>query len=606
MVIRYRILRAPSKETDGLLSHMPSWSPLSRPTFWYTTPIISVQAVCMLQDDPAFGMNVETLPGPLVAHGQACRKVCCIWLLSIVFKALAECTSGGITDIFHMSFFADQSYTHYFPCFWCAVLLLLSLRWRSVLSFLFWGYRWQSVPHLVWTLVFHFSRHRHGSLSFGVLSCFRVVRVLHFFSELIFSIKLAVEFTRDIGTSFPWCDCLAIVIFHFRDERFLSSRFYAWHTFDASEFPPESAVFFWSSRSQTVPDALLDPLAQFSQLVSVSFRSVSSVLSELSDFIVSFIDLFIFVVLRPRHISCYLCFFLCCCCVCIFTWIVCCCCIPCASSPKSVMFASSPRFVSCCGVCVLIRMVCCCGIRNKSSISLLQNGSCGVCILIQRVCSFRMLQHSRRLSHFRLLCGSCRFGFMLDFSFEFSVALFEKNVCFTRSRLSIVLTLCALCCWDFLLFAVCVLWDFFLRCCSHKLCHVICFSISAATHVFSCPPTCNPPVSLHLSVSCMQLAFEAFFLYLVLSAAKFCIIDHCFIQSPLLFPSLIVCAVQHWHVRHQIRAPIQRWRLLLLGFREFLDWSVRSFNVNVRILRVGEVPWSHNNYIFQVKNKAKM
>ena len=30
-----------------------------------------------LQGDPAFGMNAETLPGPLVAHGQVCHKVCC-------------------------------------------------------------------------------------------------------------------------------------------------------------------------------------------------------------------------------------------------------------------------------------------------------------------------------------------------------------------------------------------------------------------------------------------------------------------------------------------------------------------------------------------------
>ena len=36
------------------------------------------------------------------------------------------------------------------------------------LALLFWGYRWQYVPHLVWTLVFHFSRHRYGFLSLSV------------------------------------------------------------------------------------------------------------------------------------------------------------------------------------------------------------------------------------------------------------------------------------------------------------------------------------------------------------------------------------------------------------------------------------------------------
>ena len=94
------------------------------------------------------------------------------------------------------------------------------------------------------------------------------------------------------------------------------------------------------------------------------------------------------------------------------------------------------------------------------------------------------------------------------------------------------------------------LWDFFLRCCNHKLCHntsvvashvdhVICFSISAATHVF---PVHQYVVQLFLyTFQCpvWSLLFKRF-LYIVLSAAQ-CIISHCFIQSPLLFSSLSVC-----------------------------------------------------------------
>ena len=55
--------------------------------------------------------------------------------------------------------------------------------------------------------------------------------------------------------------------------------------------PTESPVFVLYFRSFCVPDALFDPLAQFSQLVSVRFRSVPSFSNEPSDSTVSFIDL---------------------------------------------------------------------------------------------------------------------------------------------------------------------------------------------------------------------------------------------------------------------------------------------------------------------------
>ena len=98
-----------------------------------------------------------------------------------------------------------------------------------------------------------------------------------------------------------------------------------------------------------------------------------------------------------------------------------------------VFFAFSFVHRCSCGVCVLTQMVCYCGSSNDTS--------------------FRLLQRCRRLNHFRLLCGSCSFSFLLDFPFEFSVALFE-HVCFTRSHFFIVLTFCFLCCWGFLLFDV--------------------------------------------------------------------------------------------------------------------------------------------------------
>ena len=126
--------------------------------------------------------------------------------------------------------------------------------------------------------------------------------------------------------------------------------------------------------------------------------------------------------------------------------------------------------------------------------------------------SFRLLQHCRRLSHFRLLCGSCSFGSMLDFSFEFSVALF-KHFYFTRSHFCIVLTLKMLLllgCYSFR----CM---FFVRIISSMLWHFVpehfCGRFTSGPcrllqHLccnasVSCLPICSPTVSLHLSVSCM-------------------------------------------------------------------------------------------------------
>ena len=50
------------------------------------------------------------------------------------------------------------------------------------------------------------------------------------------------------------------------------------------------------------------------------------------------------------------------------------------------------------------------------------------------------------------------FFFLLDFTFEFTIALFE-HVCFIRSHSSIGLTLDALCCCGFLLFDVHFFWE---------------------------------------------------------------------------------------------------------------------------------------------------
>ena len=134
---------------------------------------------------------------------------------------------------------------------------------------------------------------------------------------------------------------------------------------------------------------------------------------------------------------------------------------------------------------------------------LLHQCSCGVCVLIQIVCccdfsndiSFRSLQNCRRLSHFRLLCDSVSFDFILHFSFEFSVALFGY-VRFVRSTFFHRLdSLCSLL-LGFSSRCVFFLWDFFLRYCNLKLSHdtsvveshvdhVNYFRISAVTDVFS-------------------------------------------------------------------------------------------------------------------------
>ena len=67
-----------------------------------------------------------------------------------------------------------------------------------------------------------------------------------------------------------------------------------------------------------------------------------------------------------------------------------------------------------------------------------------------------------------------------------------------------------------------------------------CFSVSAAMNLLR---VYQNVVQLFLCTFRCHVSsfFQAFFLYIVLSAAKFRIIIHCFIQSPLLFPSLSVC-----------------------------------------------------------------
>ena len=90
-----------------------------------------------------------------------------------------------------------------------------------------------------------------------------------------------------------------------------------------SEFLQDPLYFFLSLCSFPVSDALFNLLAQFFLVVFVYFHSVSLLLNEPSDLIVSFIGLFMFIFLRPRHNFGSICFFFgCCCCgVCVITTI---------------------------------------------------------------------------------------------------------------------------------------------------------------------------------------------------------------------------------------------------------------------------------------------
>ena len=76
----------------------------------------------------------------------------------------------------------------------------------------------------LWYFIFHII---DMAFSFDVHSCFRVVRVLHFFSELIFSIEIAVEFTE--GMAIPFLDVIVspLSFFAFGMSVFFSSRLYA-------------------------------------------------------------------------------------------------------------------------------------------------------------------------------------------------------------------------------------------------------------------------------------------------------------------------------------------------------------------------------------------
>ena len=226
-------------------------------TFWHPPPCISVP-ICMLQDDPAFGKNVQVLPGLLIALGRVCCKVFCIWLLRTACEVLAECKLGGNYQLLpHFLLFVDHFYAYCFPSFWCAILLLPPFVWRYVWPF-FSSFRrksWRLRPGFCVLTCFAFFVAFNGSLYFIFCELWHfiyhvfvtafllgVVRVVYFISKLIFGRKLAVEFT-DICYSFSWCDCLAFLVFHFLDERAFPFRFNAWSTFDACESSKNRCIF---------------------------------------------------------------------------------------------------------------------------------------------------------------------------------------------------------------------------------------------------------------------------------------------------------------------------------------------------------------------------
>ena len=161
----------------------------------------------------------------------------------------------------------------------------------------------------LWYFIFHVFK---TSFLLIVHSCF--LRVLYFFSRLSFGIWHAVEFTKGICNSFSGCDCLAFVVFHSRMNVFFPSRFYALCTFDASKFF-QNLLFLSLSFLFFFPCCIFWSSCSYPSICVFSFRGVSPLLNESSDFIVSFTGLFIFVFLRPRHNVSSLCFFFGCCCV---------------------------------------------------------------------------------------------------------------------------------------------------------------------------------------------------------------------------------------------------------------------------------------------------
>ena len=275
-----------------------------------------------------------------------------------------------VTNCFHISFFVDHILTYSSPCFWCAIFLL---------------------QHFVEGLSDHFFRRCvvlgpdslvvtctsscvnydisffTSSLQLFLLvahSCFHVLRLLYFCSKLSFGKLLAVEFTKDMCNSFSGCDCLAFVVFTFG----MSDPFLPDFMHDILLMPLNSSRIccIFSCRFVLVlsNDAFFAPLAQFFQFVFFSFRSVSPLLNESSDLMVSFTGLFVFVFLRLRHNIFFLCFFCGCCFVCIFTQVACC---------FGMCFFT--QILCCCDACIFIQIECCCGSHNKSHFHVLDSHS---------------------------------------------------------------------------------------------------------------------------------------------------------------------------------------------------------------------------------------
>ena len=112
IVARFRTVPAHSISICDLSRQTPSCNPPSRSTFWHPIPDIYALTTCTLQDDPVFGVRVETLPGLLAARGRVWSIACCTEVLIIMCTALAVYKLDGSFLLLPRHSFVDHFYSY--------------------------------------------------------------------------------------------------------------------------------------------------------------------------------------------------------------------------------------------------------------------------------------------------------------------------------------------------------------------------------------------------------------------------------------------------------------------------------------------------------------
>ena len=233
---------------------MPSWSPPSQSTFWFTTPGICVPSFCKSQGGPLSGKFFWSQPDLLLDFGQALGIIFHTRLSRTVCTSLVMSKSGGNCSHFPRLSLVYHFNLHFLPFVRCEVVPLCDL--VEDLSHQF--------SRLVVAIFDVF-----GSYSFAVwrFACFEFADcalwffwrdfrysfvITHFMFWVVFFtvfVESFVEFSKGIGNSFSRGDAFTFFVLYFCDEDSLLCCFDSRNISDTFELFKDSFIVLLSFHS---------------------------------------------------------------------------------------------------------------------------------------------------------------------------------------------------------------------------------------------------------------------------------------------------------------------------------------------------------------------